>query len=63
MVIYHYFLFMLSFVDLLGLVDMLILVDLLGCELRLVDVTIFLLLPWICVLAAWASVMALSLNS
>jgi hypothetical protein len=33
---------MLSFVDLLGLVDMLILVDLLGCELRLVDVTIFL---------------------
>jgi hypothetical protein len=50
-------LFLLSFEDLLGLED------LLGCELMLVDVTIFLLLPWICDLAAWASMMALSLNS
>ena len=55
---FHYFLFLLSFEDLLGLED------LLGCdELMLVDVTIFFLLPWICDLAAWASTMALSLNS
>jgi len=53
-----YFLFLLSFEDLLGLED------LLGCdELMLVNVTIFFLLPWICDLAAWASTMALSLNS
>jgi hypothetical protein len=58
-----YFLFMVSFEDLLGLEDLLSLEDLLGYELMLVDVTIFLLLPWICDLAAWASLMALSLNS
>jgi hypothetical protein len=54
---------MVSFEDLLGLEDLLSLEDLLGYELMLVDVTIFLLLPWICDLAAWASLMALSLNS
>ena len=37
----NYCLFSLSFEDWLGLED------LLGCELMLVDVTIFLLLPWI----------------
>jgi hypothetical protein len=36
---------------------------LLGCELMLVDVTIFFLLPWICDGAACASTMVLSLNS
>ena len=53
-----YFLFWLSFEDLLGLED------LLGYdELMLVDVTILFLLRWICDLAAWASTMDLFLNS
>jgi hypothetical protein len=50
------FLFLLSFEDLVALEDF-------GWELILVDVTIFFLLPWICDLAACASIMALSLNS
>jgi hypothetical protein len=48
--------FLLSFEDLIALEDF-------AWELMLVDVTILFLLPWICDLAACASIMALSLNS